>query len=184
MKALWLCSLWVVSWGLTPSITRAKTLDTCFSPLGHCDQVLVSWINTSRKSLDGAIYGLTDKTIADALIRAHRRGVRVRVVHDKTQAAGKRAVSEVLAQSGIPVRIQRGSEGGILHHKFLIIDSSYVITGSFNWTRNASSKNDENFVVLDDQTPAFQKEFDRLWAVSTQRKPRPIKKRRAVPSHR
>src|SRR6267142_170133 len=84
-------------------------------------------------------------------------------VHAKTLAAGQKDVTEILTQAGIPVHIQRGSKGGILHDKFLVIDSSYVITGSFNWTNNASSKNDENFVVLDDQAVKFQEEFDRLW---------------------
>ena len=74
--------------GLAAAFTQARTLDTCFSPLGHCDQVLISWINISRKNLDAAIYGLTDESIARALIRARQRGVRVRVVHDKVQAAG------------------------------------------------------------------------------------------------
>jgi mitochondrial cardiolipin hydrolase len=166
------------------SVAQGKTLDTCFSPLGHCDQVLISWINSSRKSLDGAIYGLTDESIADALVLAHRRGVKVRVVHDKTQAGGKRDVSDILMEAGIPIHIQRGSEGGILHHKFLIIDSSYVVTGSFNWTNNASARNDENFVVLDDQSVIFQAEFDRLWAVSALRKPPPPKKRKPTPARR
>src|SRR5262245_53084580 len=96
----------------------AKTLDLCFSPKWYCDQVLVSWIKSARVSLDAAIYGLTDDAIANALIDAHNRGVRVRVVHDKTQAAGKRDVSDDLMNAGIPVHIQRGSEGGILHDKF------------------------------------------------------------------
>jgi phosphatidylserine/phosphatidylglycerophosphate/cardiolipin synthase-like enzyme len=153
----------------------AKTIDTCFSPRGLCDQVLVSWINVSEKTLDAAIYGLTDVTIAQALIEAHARGVTVRVVHDKTQAAGRRDVSELLIEAGIPVHIQRGSRGGILHDKFLIIDGKYVVTGSFNWTNNAVMKNDENFVVLDDQAANFQPEFERLWSinpdVSTQPRP-------------
>jgi phosphatidylserine/phosphatidylglycerophosphate/cardiolipin synthase-like enzyme len=143
---------------------QARTLDTCFSPLGHCDQVMVSWINTSEKTLDGAIYGLTDEVIAQALIAAHKRGVRVRLVHDRTQAAGKRDVTQELRDAGIPVHIQRGSEGGILHDKFLVIDGTFVLTGSFNWTANATQKNDENFVVLDDQASKFEKEFERLWS--------------------
>ena len=142
----------------------AKTLDTCFSPLGHCDQVMVSWINTAQKTLDGAIYGLTDDAIAQALINARKRGVVVRLVHDKTQAAGKKDVTLVLTQAGIPVHIQRGSDGGILHDKFLVIDAKYVLTGSFNWTANATQKNDENFVVLDDQAAKFETEFERLWS--------------------
>jgi len=44
-----------------------QTIDTCFSPRGYCDQVLISWIHVSRTSLDAAIYGLTDKAIAEAL---------------------------------------------------------------------------------------------------------------------
>jgi len=142
---------------------HAKTLDTCFSPLGHCDQVMVSWIDASEKTLDGAIYGLTDEKIADAFIRAKKRGVTVRLVHDKTQAAGRRDVTQLLEDAGIPVHIQRGTEGGILHDKFLIIDNTFVLTGSFNWTGNAVHKNDENFVVLDDQAAKFENEFERLW---------------------
>ncbi len=142
----------------------AKTIDTCFSPAGHCDQVLISWMNVSLRTLDAAIYGLTDEDIARALVRAHKRGVKVRVVHDKVQAAGRHDVSDMLIQAGIPVKIQRGSKGGILHHKFMVIDKQFVITGSFNWTTGASTKNDENFVVLDDKAPRFHKEFERLWA--------------------
>jgi len=148
---------------LAPSLA-AKTLDTCFSPLGHCDQVMASWINAALNTLDGAVYGLTDQTIAQALIKAKKRGVVVRLVHDRTQAAGKKDVTEALTQAGIPVHIQRGSEGGILHDKFLVIDGKYVLTGSFNWTTNATAKNDENFVVLDDQGPKFEAEFERLWS--------------------
>ncbi len=143
---------------------HSKTVDTCFSPLGHCDQVMVSWINAAEKTLDGAIYGLTDPAITQAFIDARQRGVLVRLVHDKTQAAGRNDTSSRLWNAGIPVQIQRGSKGGILHNKFLIIDGKYILTGSFNWTRNAVQKNDENFVILDDQAPQFQAEFDRLWS--------------------
>jgi mitochondrial cardiolipin hydrolase len=142
----------------------SKTLDTCFSPLGHCDQVMVSWIHAAEKTLDGAIYGLTDPVIAQAFVAAHERGVKVRLVHDKVQAAGKHDMTYFLTQAGIPVRIQRGSKGGILHHKFVVIDQKYVLTGSFNWTRGAIHKNDENFVVLDDQGEEFTAEFERLWS--------------------
>src|SRR5215469_13218573 len=106
-RLLILLTLWA-----TP--LSAKTLVTCFSPQGHCDQVMVSWINAAQKTLDGAIYGLTDENIAQALIHAHQRGVTVRLVHDQSQAAGHRDITQELLTAGIPVHIQRGSEGGIL----------------------------------------------------------------------
>ena len=71
----------------------------------------------------------------------------MRFVHDKTQAAGRKDVTQLLQEAGIRVHVQRGTKGGILHDKFLIIDGKYVLTGSFNWTGNATQKNDENFVV-------------------------------------
>jgi mitochondrial cardiolipin hydrolase len=157
-----------------PPPLPAKTLDSCFSPLGHCDQVMVSWINAATKTLDGAIYGLTDPLIGEALIRARKRGVAIRIVHDKTQAAGRQDITDTLQQAGIPVHVQRGTRGGIQHNKFLVIDRTYVLTGSFNWTQSATHKNDENFVVLDDQADAFEAEFERLWSrppPETKRKP-------------
>jgi phosphatidylserine/phosphatidylglycerophosphate/cardiolipin synthase-like enzyme len=161
---------------------NAKTLDTCFSPLGHCDQVLISWIKASVKTLDAAIYGLTNDDIADALIDAHRRGVRVRLVHDYSQAQEARDVTRKLQDAGIEVHVQKGSRGGILHNKFLVIDSTYVLTGSFNWTNSATRRNDENFVVLDDQGPKFEREFDRLWALPA--RTRSSKPRRPYQRHR
>src|ERR1017187_4376680 len=88
-----------------PATAPTKTLDTCFSPLGRCDQVLVSWINAAEHTVDGAIYGLTDEAIAQAMIKAKERGVRVRLVHDKTQAAGKRDVTDELMSAGVRVHV-------------------------------------------------------------------------------
>jgi phosphatidylserine/phosphatidylglycerophosphate/cardiolipin synthase-like enzyme len=157
----------VLALGLLPFIlvlAPAKTLDTCFSPLGHCDQVLTSWINSSEKTLDAAIYGLTDSDIAAAFVRAKARGVKVRLIEDRSQSMGKRNALPPIRNAGIAVRVQKGSGGGILHNKFLIIDNKYVVTGSFNWTVNAAEKNDENFVVLDDEASKFEPEFERLWS--------------------
>ena len=159
---LGLCSFFLVVL-LFPQTLCGKTVDTCFSPLGHCDQVLESWIKSAATSLDGAIYGLTDPDITRALIDAYRRGVAVRIIHDHSQSRSKNDVTTIIRKAGIPIHVQRGSRGGIQHNKFLIIDGKYVITGSFNWTRSAAHHNDENFVVLDDQAAKFQKEFDRLW---------------------
>lgn len=146
------------------SILLAKTVDTCFSPLGHCDQVLTSWIDSSEKKLDGAIYGLTDPDIAAALVRAKKRGVHVRVIQDRSQSKGRGNALSPIRNAGIDIRIQNGSGGGIQHNKFLVIDEKYVVTGSFNWTVNATDRNDENFVVLDDEGPKFENEFERLWS--------------------
>jgi phosphatidylserine/phosphatidylglycerophosphate/cardiolipin synthase-like enzyme len=52
-----------------------------------------------------------------------------------------------------------------MHHKFLVIDDTNVITGSFNWTNQASKSNMENIVVVEDQNIAkkYINEFNRIW---------------------
>ena len=52
-----------------------------------------------------------------------------------------------------------------MHHKFLIIDNSVLITGSFNWTRQAIVGNHENLIVTTHAklVPLYRREFDKLW---------------------
>lgn len=58
--------------------------------------------------------------------------------------------------------------GGILHHKFIVVDGKRVLTGSYNWSRNAYEKNWENAVVVTNRTVAesFQLEFEYLWSLA------------------
>ena len=52
-----------------------------------------------------------------------------------------------------------------MHHKFCIVDGLTLINGSFNWTRSASERNQENIVISRDSRllSQFQQQFDTLW---------------------
>ena len=56
------------------------------------------------------------------------------------------------------------SELGLLHHKFCIIDGEIVITGSYNWTYYAETRNMENILITDDSRTVslFKQEYNRL----------------------
>jgi phosphatidylserine/phosphatidylglycerophosphate/cardiolipin synthase-like enzyme len=51
-----------------------------------------------------------------------------------------------------------------MHHKVIIIDGRTVIFGSFNFSNNADSDNDENLLIIDDPAlaEAFEAEFQRV----------------------
>jgi len=51
-----------------------------------------------------------------------------------------------------------------MHHKVIIIDERIVIFGSFNFSDNANTQNDENLLIVDnaDIARAFKGEFDRV----------------------
>ena len=52
-----------------------------------------------------------------------------------------------------------------MHHKFFVIDSRIVVTGSYNWTSGAATRNMENVVVLDSRVAAreYGREFETLF---------------------
>jgi phosphatidylserine/phosphatidylglycerophosphate/cardiolipin synthase-like enzyme len=66
--------------------------------------------------------------------------------------------------AGIPVR-QDGNRF-VLHHKVFIIDNTTVLAGSFNFSANATSSNDENLIFIQDPALAaeYTAEFERRWA--------------------
>lgn len=143
-------------------------VSTYFSPNRGAEDVIIGFIDHCSAFCDVAVYSFTHNDIADALLRAHRRGVKIRVLVDAVQAANAYADDESLEAAGIPVR--RDTQAGAFHHKFMLGDSrdgagSAVLTGSFNFTKNAAERNVENFVIVRLKYAAaeYQDEFNRLW---------------------
>ena len=52
-----------------------------------------------------------------------------------------------------------------MHHKFVIVDEDRIAFGSFNWTSQAVTGNNESVVVTNDSwiVRPFVEEFHKLW---------------------
>lgn len=92
---------------------------------------------------------ITSAPIAKALMNAHKRGVKVEVILDKSQRTQKYSSATFLLNVGIPVKID--AQHAIAHNKVMIIDGETVITGSFNFTRAAEENNAENLLIIQDK---------------------------------
>ena len=134
-----------------------------FCPEDNCSTQLISHIDSAQDEIVIAIYSFTLDEIADALIRAKERGVLIRVIFDNQQAANQYSEDERLLDAGIPVVIKSGS--GYMHNKFIVIDRKKVLSGSFNYSSNADTKNDENLILIISEELAKQyfAEFEELW---------------------
>ena len=93
-------------------------------------------------------YSFTSAPIAQALVNASRRGVKVEAILDKSQRTEHYSEADFLARAGIPVYIDAAH--AIAHNKVMVIYDEAVITGSFNFTRAAEEHNAENLLVLRD----------------------------------
>jgi cardiolipin hydrolase len=134
-----------------------------FSPDNNTAETLIGFIDRCKTSIDAAIYSITHDDITKALIRAHNRGVKIRILIDNMQAGNPYADDELLLEAGIMLKCDKKT--GLMHHKFIIGDNSAVGTGSFNWTVNAARRNAENFVIirLKYVVGGFKKEFNSIW---------------------
>ena len=120
-----------------------------FSPNGGCTQEITQELDKAKISILVQAYSFTSAPIAKALLSAHKRGIKVEVILDKSQRTEKYSSADFLAHAGIPTLIDAAH--AIAHNKVMIIDGEFVITGSFNFTRAAEEKNAENLLVIRDK---------------------------------
>ena len=106
-------------------------------------------------------YSFTSEEIADALIK--RKDLDIKGIFDSSQSSGKFSQFKRLQDFGLNVKKDKNKYK--MHHKVFIVDNQTVVTGSFNPTLSADTKNDENLLVIHDRkiADAFLNEFDSLW---------------------
>jgi phosphatidylserine/phosphatidylglycerophosphate/cardiolipin synthase-like enzyme len=118
----------------------------CFSPNGGCTETIVNQIEAAKSEILVQAYSFTSTPIAKALISAHKRGVKVEALLDKSQKSERYTAATFLKNSGVPTYID--DKHAIAHNKIMVIDQETVITGSFNFTKAAEEKNAENVLVI------------------------------------
>ncbi len=145
------------------SWVQRSDIQVFFSRVGNPQAAILQQLNGAEQTLHIALYYFTDAKLADAVVRAHQRGIQTYVYLDKSQVNHQHAKARYLAARGVPVRISDNS--AIMHNKFAIIDGATVITGSYNWTKSAYQRNDENLLIIHraDVAQRYKQRFADLW---------------------
>eukprot|EP01060_Flectonema_neradi_P040360 TRINITY_DN915_c0_g2_i1.p1 TRINITY_DN915_c0_g2~~TRINITY_DN915_c0_g2_i1.p1 ORF type:complete len:370 (+),score=79.32 TRINITY_DN915_c0_g2_i1:44-1153(+) len=126
-------------------------------------EVFLRYLGSVQKNLDICIFALTNDRIADVILNCHRRGIRIRVICDDEQAKSKGADIYKLQTAGIPVRMDQSQYH--MHNKFAILDNKVLMNGSFNWTLQAVTSNNENVMISSDKDMVSQyvSYFQKTW---------------------
>jgi len=146
-----------------------------FAPDDNLTDLFIQCVDAEQKSIHGAMYMFTDKKIAQALVNAKKRGVDVQLILDQISMAayGK---GKFLQEQGIFVLVHRTFDFNaytmaLMHHKFFVFGCNrnqkpLLWTGSWNCTVRATTYNDENVLILDDEQVIvqYQQSFDCLKA--------------------
>ncbi len=143
--------------------------------MGKCANHIVRELNGAQKEILVAVYAFTSSALARALVKANRRGIKVRVILDQEfDQESQYSKGSFLRQQDLQVRrvsglAKRNQGSGLMHQKFAVIDHSVVLTGSYNWTASAENYNDENLLLFNDAGPLaeeYRLEFFLLWVKS------------------
>ena len=128
---------------------------------------VLNYIREAREEILVCMYLFTSKVLFESIEQAHNRGVYVRIILQDSakleSLSGDKSCA--LAELGIPTMLI-GGIGKLMHHKFIVIDQLISMTGSFNWTSSAASRNHENLICITNSHVAseFVEEFSKLWS--------------------
>lgn len=145
-------------------MTKPRYLDAFFFPNEKNIDKIVNYLGKAQKTMNICVFNLTNDRLANAVFDAHSRGVKVRVISDDECMENQGSDIKWLAGQGVPCRVDSASQFH-MHNKFVVIDDTFLITGSFNWTVQAGKSNQENLLVVDHPyyIEKYNTEFENLW---------------------
>ena len=131
--------------------------------VGGIEENLVWLIDNAEATIDAAVFEFDLQNVADALIRAHNRGVRVRMVYDDEHTEEDPQMAQVIA-AGIPA-VPDG-RSAYMHNKFFVFDGDLVWTGSMNITVNGAYRNNNNSlaIISPELGENYTREFEEMFS--------------------
>lgn len=166
---------------LTPAV------NVCFSPGGNCISSIAAEIENAKTEIQIQAYSLSSKPIADAVVKAKEAGINVEIILDKSSPVAQNNAVYFASLKGIPTYLD--AEHAVADNNVIIIDKGTVITGSFNFTKEADAKNAENLLIIKSDRMAstyldnwelhksHAEKFKEPEQLQTQQKPKSEKKR-------
>jgi len=143
-----------------------KSYNVCFTPPSGCARLLAKEIYKAERSIYVQAFDFTSDIIANSLIDAQNRGIKVEILVDRMSKNSSHSKVTAFKNAGIKVLVDKVS--GLAHNKVMILDNKKVITGSYNFTNGADNRNAENVMLIEDKfvSEAYYKNWKNRRAVS------------------
>jgi phosphatidylserine/phosphatidylglycerophosphate/cardiolipin synthase-like enzyme len=133
------------------ALAAQGTVEVLFAPEDDVEAAILRVLRGARRSVHVQAFLLTSRGLAAALIATQARGVQVEVLADGEQTArAENSQIPLLAAAGIPVALE--VRYAAAHNKIILVDAmeadGTVVTGSYNFTWSARTRNAENVLIL------------------------------------
>jgi phosphatidylserine/phosphatidylglycerophosphate/cardiolipin synthase-like enzyme len=144
-------------------------VEVYFSPEDGISHHLLDLVGQANKSVHFLAYTFTLDELGQELVDKHQSGVDVRGVFEGDMLPGSTGSEfDLFRRAGMDVRLD--GNYGLMHEKLMVIDGETVALGSYNFTRAADDRNDENILIIHDPLLAcfFEVEFRDIFDNSQQ----------------
>jgi phosphatidylserine/phosphatidylglycerophosphate/cardiolipin synthase-like enzyme len=137
-------------------------INVYFSPDDNIEKIILERIRKAKQSIRFMAFSFTSEQLGEEMIRLKKNGIDVRGIIEKIGSNSRSSEFVKFKLEGVNVNTDINKFR--MHHKVIIIDEKIVITGSYNFSKNANEKNDENIVILNNKEIArlYLKEFLKL----------------------
>ena len=128
----------------------------------NIEKHILEYLDMALATIDVCVAWFTIDELRDKLLEKSKEGIKVRVIIYRDGVNNAKGVD----LAGLNHKEYRGERGGIMHDKFCVIDNAHTICGSYNWTKNAEEKNDEDAAFHRDDVKfasEYTKRFNQMW---------------------
>jgi phosphatidylserine/phosphatidylglycerophosphate/cardiolipin synthase-like enzyme len=145
-------------------------IENYFCPEDNCKLRVINALKNAENSIYFMTYSFTDEDIGNLLYNKNYLGLDVKGILEKRQISKYSRYNDLKDFSIID------KNKYTMHHKVFIIDNKTVITGSYNPSKNANERNDENILIIYDKNIAqkYIEEFEYLWNIDYESIPEKI----------
>ena len=148
-----------------PSLNiQGETLENCFSPDDGCLSRLIELIEGAQRRIDFLAFSFTSDDLANAMLERAEVGVSISGIFDESQYYSNSGTEfDRFRSAGLDVHLDANPR--TMHNKVIIIDEKIVITGSYNFTQYAETRNDENVLIVHNPEIAslYLEEFHKIF---------------------
>ncbi|MDE0010810.1 MAG: phospholipase D-like domain-containing protein [Candidatus Poribacteria bacterium] len=151
------------SGGFLTKLSDGTQISTYFSPKNNTISPLLKEVQSAKTSIHFMAFSFTHDTLGEAMRACFESGVDVQGVFEKQQVDDRYSEYNAMKNAGVPVILDENR--GAMHHKVIVIDGETVITGSYNFSKNAETRNNENLLIIKENreiAEAYLGEFERI----------------------
>lgn len=143
-------------------IVEVKTDIMSVAEFGIIEKKILDALDEAKATIDVSVAWFTNPNLQKKLLEKKKEGCKIRVMIDANYTNQKHGVD----LSPFDYKIVTAERKGIMHHKYCVIDNNITIHGSYNWTTNAETKNNEEVSIHKNDVnfaSQYTKEFNRIW---------------------